>query len=104
MTNCSLLLPEVQAVRQRFTPARWGQFKRDMRYFQDLIGPGGYLGSLTDHGGNVSAKAILAQPGAAGRTPSLAAQRLHRSELGCAPGRIHAETDAHAASGEQRRE
>ena len=45
----------------------------------------------------------LAQPGAAGRTPSLAAQRLHRSELGCAPGRIQAETDAHAASCEQRR-
>jgi hypothetical protein len=54
MRTVGEVVGEVQAIRQRFTPARWDQFKRDMRYFQDVMGPGHYLGSLTDHGGNAT--------------------------------------------------
>jgi hypothetical protein len=45
---------EVQAIRQRFTPARWESFKQDMKYFEDVMGAGDYLGSMQDHGGNAT--------------------------------------------------
>lgn len=45
---------EIRAVRKRFSPARWQAFQRDMRYFWETMGPGGYLGSLRDHGGNAT--------------------------------------------------
>jgi hypothetical protein len=54
MRTVSEVLPEVEQVRHRFSPHRWEQFKVDMKYFQDLMGPGQYLGSLTDHGGNAT--------------------------------------------------
>ena len=50
---------QIQEVKKRFTPARWEEFRRDMQYFQDLMGAGGYLGSLRDHGGNATPVWIL---------------------------------------------
>jgi hypothetical protein len=53
------VMPDIHAVRNRFTPARWELFRKDMRYFQDVMGAGGYLGSLRDHGGNATPVWIL---------------------------------------------
>ncbi len=52
------VIPEIQGVRTRFTAERWDEFKKDMKYFQDLMG-GGYLSSLGDHGGNATPVWIL---------------------------------------------
>ena len=45
---------QIEAIRQRFSPARWESFKRDMKYFEDVMGAGDYLGSMQDHGGNAT--------------------------------------------------
>jgi hypothetical protein len=44
----------VGAVRERFTPARWESFRRDMRYFRETMGTQAYLGSMQDHGANAT--------------------------------------------------
>jgi hypothetical protein len=38
-------------VKQRFTPERWAEFKRDLVFFREAIGPG-FITSLDDHGAN----------------------------------------------------
>ncbi len=48
------VMPEVRQIRQRFSDARWAQFKKDMAYFWETMGSGGYLGSMRDHGGNAT--------------------------------------------------
>jgi hypothetical protein len=45
------LKSEIAAVRQRFSDARWAEFKRDMAFFRASMGPG-FLTSLDDHGAN----------------------------------------------------
>lgn len=45
---------QIEAIRQRFSPARWESFKKDMKYFEDVMGAGDYLGSMQDHGGNAT--------------------------------------------------
>jgi hypothetical protein len=45
---------EIEAVKERFTPERWEEFKADMRWFWESMGRGDYLGSLRDHGGNAT--------------------------------------------------
>jgi hypothetical protein len=52
-------LPQLPAIRARFTPQRWEQFKGDMRYFLDSMGRDGYLGSIRDHGGNATPVWVL---------------------------------------------
>jgi hypothetical protein len=49
-------LPEIRA---RFTPERWEEFKRDMKYFSDTMGAQDYLNSMQDHGGNATPVWIL---------------------------------------------
>jgi hypothetical protein len=44
-------LPEIRA---RFSPERWEEFKKDMKYFIDTMGPRDYIGSMSDHGGNAT--------------------------------------------------
>ncbi|HEY0712149.1 MAG TPA: hypothetical protein VGF45_05720 [Polyangia bacterium] len=46
--------PLLPAIRARFSPERWEEFKRDMKYFIDTMGPRDYLGSMQDHGGNAT--------------------------------------------------
>ncbi|MEE8410157.1 MAG: hypothetical protein V3T05_11165, partial [Myxococcota bacterium] len=48
------VMPAIEAVRTRFTPERWQAFCDDMLYFERVMGIGGYLGSLQDHGGNAT--------------------------------------------------
>ena len=48
------VMSEFPGIRARFSDARWAEFKRDMAYFWDTMGAGGYLGSMRDHGGNAT--------------------------------------------------
>ncbi len=59
MSNGAKLADEVEAVRKRFTPERWEEFKRDMKYFTETMGDRDYLGSMGDHGGNATPVWIL---------------------------------------------
>jgi hypothetical protein len=54
MMRVSELEPKIRAVQSRFSPARWEEFKRDMRYFRQAMGTTDYLNSITDHGGNAT--------------------------------------------------
>jgi hypothetical protein len=45
---------EIAQSKRRFTPERWQEFKSDMRYFRETMGPGAYLETLTDHGANAT--------------------------------------------------
>ena len=45
---------EVVAVKTRFSKPRWDEFKTDMAYFWETMGTSGYLGSMSDHGGNAT--------------------------------------------------
>jgi hypothetical protein len=54
MVRARNVMADVHAVRQRFSPERWQAFVTDMRYFVSSMGPGHYLGSLRDHGGNAT--------------------------------------------------
>jgi hypothetical protein len=54
MTKVSEVEWKIRAVKERFSPARWQEFKRDMRYFRQTMGVQDYLSSLTDHGGNAT--------------------------------------------------
>jgi hypothetical protein len=54
MITAEQAAPKLAEIRARFTPARWQEFKRDMKYFLDTMGPGDYLGSMQDHGGNAT--------------------------------------------------
>ena len=47
-------MADIQEVRNRFSPSRWQDFKRDMRYFRENMGVRDYLGSMSDHGGNAT--------------------------------------------------
>ncbi len=54
MRKVSDLLPEIEAVKKRFSKERWAEFKKDMAYFWETMGTGAYLGSMADHGGNAT--------------------------------------------------
>src|SRR6185312_5863565 len=44
---------EIRQVRDRFSDERWREFKKDMNYFEDVMGPE-YLSTLNDHGANAT--------------------------------------------------
>ncbi len=45
---------EIANVSRRFTPARWTEFKSDMRYFRETMGDRAYLATHADHGANAT--------------------------------------------------
>jgi hypothetical protein len=45
---------EMIAVKVRFSPERWEEFKKDVRYFHENMGGRDFLGNMTDHGGNAT--------------------------------------------------
>ncbi len=45
---------QINGIRERFSPERWQSFVEDMRYFRETMGPGDYMGSMHDHGGNAT--------------------------------------------------
>jgi hypothetical protein len=54
MTTVSQVTKEIHEIKHRFSPERWTAFKKDMSFFWQTMGAGGYLGSLRDHGGNAT--------------------------------------------------
>jgi hypothetical protein len=54
MISAEQAAPRLAEIRARFSPERWEEFKRDMKYLVDTMGPGDYLGSMQDHGGNAT--------------------------------------------------
>ncbi|QQR80920.1 MAG: discoidin domain-containing protein [Deltaproteobacteria bacterium] len=44
---------DAKAIKSRFTPERWEEFRHDMRWFDRAMGRN-YLGSMVDHGGNAT--------------------------------------------------
>ena len=54
MRTARQVMDEIQDVRKRFSPERWESFKKDMKYFEDVMGAPDYLGSMQDHGGNAT--------------------------------------------------
>jgi len=53
------LSDEIHAVKNRFSPERWDELKRDMAYFWETMGKTAYLESLRDHGGNATPAWLL---------------------------------------------
>jgi hypothetical protein len=45
---------QIEGVRERFTPERWEQYKRDSRYFREVMGQRDYLRYMFDFGGNAT--------------------------------------------------
>jgi hypothetical protein len=45
---------DIEQVRTRFSPSRWEEFKKDMRYFRLTMGTRDYYSTLTDHGANAT--------------------------------------------------
>jgi hypothetical protein len=60
---------EIEAVRRRFTPQRWAEFREDMRYFQETMGRD-YLSTMVDHGGNATPVWLLFAHALFGRAPA----------------------------------
>ncbi|MCC6213570.1 MAG: hypothetical protein IT376_01785 [Polyangiaceae bacterium] len=54
ITKVSEARDHIDAVRRRFSPERWEEFVRDMRYFREDLGTRDYLGTMHDHGGNAT--------------------------------------------------
>jgi hypothetical protein len=54
LRRVSEMAEEIHAVKDRFSPERWSEFKKDMSYFWKTMGHRSYLGSLRDHGGNAT--------------------------------------------------
>ena len=55
----SELIDEMTKVRARFSPERWQEFRRDMKYFADTMGEADYLAGLQEHGGDATPAWIL---------------------------------------------
>jgi len=54
MRKVPAIRQEIEDVKKRFSPERWEELKRDMRYFWETMGSHAYLGSMADHGGNAT--------------------------------------------------
>jgi hypothetical protein len=59
MRTVKELSDEIHAVKERFSPERWDELKRDMAYFWEAMGKNAYLDSLRDHGGNATPAWLL---------------------------------------------
>lgn len=53
MVKARDVMPEIERISQRFSPARWNAFVEDMRYFWQAMRYQ-YLDTLVDHGGNAT--------------------------------------------------
>jgi hypothetical protein len=59
MRSGAELADELPKMRARFTPERWEEFKRDIKYFNDTMGDRDFLGGMSDHGGNATPVWVL---------------------------------------------
>ncbi|MFT3842627.1 MAG: discoidin domain-containing protein [Myxococcaceae bacterium] len=60
----------IKETRARFTPERWAEFRADAAYFRKAMGDGGWLGSMSDHGGNATPVWFLAAKLLFGSSPA----------------------------------
>lgn len=54
MTTIGEQREKIEAIKQRFTPERWEEYKRDARYFREVMGNRDYLRYMFDFGGNAT--------------------------------------------------
>lgn len=54
MTTIGEQRARIEAVRQKFTPERWQEYKKDARYFREMMGQREYLKYMFDFGGNAT--------------------------------------------------
>jgi hypothetical protein len=54
MSSVGAQRAKIESVKQRFTPERWQEYKRDARYFREMMGRGDYLRYMFDFGGNAT--------------------------------------------------
>ncbi len=59
MRRVSEVADEIHAIKDRFSPERWDELRKDMSYFWQSMGQQAYLGSLRDHGGNATPAWLL---------------------------------------------
>ena len=59
MRSGAELADEMTKVRARFTPERWAEFRRDIKYFTETMGDRDFLGGMVDHGGNATPVWVL---------------------------------------------
>ena len=59
MRSGAELADELPKMRARFTPERWEEFKRDIKYFTETMGDRDFLGGMVDHGGNATPVWVL---------------------------------------------
>jgi hypothetical protein len=54
MSTVGAQRPKIETIKQRFSPERWQQYKRDSRYFREVMGQQDYLRYMFDFGGNAT--------------------------------------------------
>lgn len=54
MTTIGEQRAKIEAIKQRFSPARWQAYKQDARYFREMMGQRDYLRYMLDYGGNAT--------------------------------------------------
>lgn len=54
MTTIGAERENIEAIKQRFTPERWQEYKVDARYFREVMGQQDYLRYMFDFGGNAT--------------------------------------------------
>ena len=54
MTTIGEQREKIEHIKSQFTPERWEQYKRDSRYFRDVMGQRDYLRYMFDYGGNAT--------------------------------------------------
>jgi len=54
MTTIGAEREKIEAIKSQFTPERWEEYKRDARYFRDVMGQRDYLRYMFDYGGNAT--------------------------------------------------
>jgi hypothetical protein len=45
---------KIEEIKQKFTPERWQEYKKDARYFREVMGRDDYLRYMVDFGGNAT--------------------------------------------------
>jgi hypothetical protein len=54
MTTIGEQREKIEAIKSQFSPERWDEYKRDARYFREVMGQRDYLRYMFDYGGNAT--------------------------------------------------
>ena len=75
------MAPDTDACRSRFSPERWENFRHDVRYFREAMGPPLWVSSQLDHGFNATPAWIVAGRALASLGPASRTQVLLLASL-----------------------